>query len=432
MQDEADVEMELDDVAEARALEKEFEQWKDEVGREDELFMAAEEESRNMEVEKDAKSVVISDLSSAEAKERGNSCFTAGNYKEAVKWYDIAANEAESRVEKATILCNRSLVKYKLHDAVGAAVDASFVLSVKDIPDRIRAKAQKRKDDAEEALHSKSAFDLRTQGNNAYKAKDFKQALQLYSLSIAQAQDANERALGLSNRCAAHLALRQLKEAEEDACKVLDIGAPETIIPKTARRLIAALSSQGRSSEAAVKIRSLVAHGAPNSSVRSELQEMLGKIPVEPVRKVTAPHPNQDKVRKMYSTSAPNSVPKSFYEFEKTWRNLKHHPEEKMRYLKLVPTESLPSLFGECLSSELIEDVVNLLAEAENLHMDDVLWGLDVLQALSRTRRFDMLQMLFDESPKNAVRTFLKIARGKSTARDGLEDKITSIQREYI
>mmetsp|Transcript_5505 Transcript_5505/g.16417 ORF Transcript_5505/g.16417 Transcript_5505/m.16417 type:complete len:433 (-) Transcript_5505:1053-2351(-) len=431
MQDNTDVEMEVEDVAEAGALEREFERWRDEVGREDELFMAAEEESRKMEVEKRAESVAIAGLSSAEAKERGNRYFSAGNFKEAMKWYDIAANEAEDEVEKATVMCNRALVKHKLQDAAGAAADAALALSVKGIPDKIKLKAQKRKADAEKVLQSKSAAELRKQGNDAYKVRDFRQALQMYNMSVSQAQDAAERALGLSNRCAAHLALRHLREAEEDAYKVLEIGAPETIIPKTARRLVASLSGQGRSREAAQKIHSLLDRTASESSIRPELEQLMGTLGEKPARKAVQPASQQVEVQRKFITSAPDSAPKSYYEFEKTWRNLKHHPEERIRYLKLLPTDLLPALFGECLSSQLVEDVVGLLSATKERDGDDMRWALNVLLALSRTRRFEMLQMLFDDSLRDAVDEILDEAQGRLGTANDLADKIASIRKAY-
>uniref|UniRef100_A0A7S3GMP7 RNA-polymerase II-associated protein 3-like C-terminal domain-containing protein n=1 Tax=Palpitomonas bilix TaxID=652834 RepID=A0A7S3GMP7_9EUKA len=96
-------------------------------------------------------------------------------------------------------------------------------------------------------------------------------------------------------------------------------------------------------------------------------------------------------------TKVPKAAPKSGYEFEKEWKNLKKDSEKFAQYMKMTP----PSKYATLLKDKVTEEMMTSMMEALSLHFDGTIQEqsdrLDVLISLSKadtTRMFSRFSLM--------------------------------------
>jgi tetratricopeptide (TPR) repeat protein len=112
------------------------------------------------------------------------------------------------RNARAHVLRGRALLALCRYDAAEAAFAAAAALE----PDNAAA----REGVASVAAARGLGTDERARGNAAFAAQDFGAAVRHYTSALAAAAPAEERAVLLSNRSAAHLGLRDAKVREHN------------------------------------------------------------------------------------------------------------------------------------------------------------------------------------------------------------------------
>lgn len=387
-------------------VRREFEAWRAQVGQEDQLLQAAEEEQLDSGVGPGSgRGPLIASVTSDEARSRGNELFDSGSYQLAEKWYNTAADAALTDVERALAMSNRALVKLKRGNELGALQDAESVLDIADLPSKLRQKTLVRRDVAQKALDGANAAELRRRGNEAFLAGKADSAHRLYSASILKSGGGEERSLGYSNRSLVNLKLARFTEAEFDARAALESGLPSAVEVKTKSRLGRALFEQGRALDAVQLLESTLEEHPDNKDVEKDL------IAFKRASKThdSIENANSGVPSKLASFAPPDTrePPQTFYEFERVWRELHStgSVQRRIRYLQTIPTSRLPQLIGDGLSPELFDDVMDLLKDVED---SSYKWVLDLLDAMSSVRRFSLIRMLSGNAARNAVADFLQ------------------------
>ena len=81
--------------------------------------------------------------------------------------------------------------------------------------------------------------------------------------------------------------------------------------------------------------------------------------------------------------------------FERHWRNLHGHNEQKVNYLKLFKASTYRKVFKESSSSENFSFILRTLSE-DSLAVESSLL-LDVLNGVAQSKAFDMILMLLPQ-----------------------------------
>lgn len=417
---------------EDRHVREEFEAWRAEIGREDEMFLAAMQEDGRGGEEKDphAGAVLISDAEKNDAKERGNKFFAMGKFAKAVEWYDIAERRVEG-ADRAVVLANRSLAKLRLGNAVGAAVDAQVVLSTRGVEEKIQMKAKKRLEAARSILHAESFELLRERGNTAFKSGRYLEAIELYTASSETACSAEESALSYSNRSLVNLKLKRYAEAEHDAKAALRCELPSKIRTKTEQRLEKAQEELRRGRDVRS---SSPKHVSPidDAGKISIIEMETTTTDIAASSSTSRRAPREPVLAPIVSTleiavEVPQNPPTTFYEFEKEWRNLRKYPSIRLSYLETIDTDKYYELFGDCLSAELLEDLSNLFLS----HVPNPMWVISALTSFTKVRRFDMVLMLSAEITKQRLQTVLERASESLRADDSAQYQIRNLRAMY-
>ncbi|KAJ8908741.1 hypothetical protein NDN08_005446 [Rhodosorus marinus] len=410
-------------------LRKEFEAWKEQIGREDEMLMKAEAEdedrkSKEKSVNKSNPAVLIEDVQSAEARERGNGLFGEGKFEVAVQWYDAAVQGAGSETDRAIAMNNRSLAKLKLGDAHGAAADAKEVLSYGTLDPQLQQKASFRLKAAQELLEMGEDA-LREKGNAAFKQGNMVAARNLLTSSIEKLGDS--LALGLSNRSLVNLKLKDYAAAEKDALDALRLELPDQVRKKVLYRQATAVANQGRFQEAVGLLEHMISEYPDSTEAQSDLKTVKSKLGSGRKEPQAEGFPATGL---QFPTEVPSEAPSSFYQFELLWRNFARKGAEghKLSLLKQISPEKLPQLFGESLSPEFVEDMARVLTRTEE---EDHEWLMDALEQLAKTRRFDLVLL----SSPGAKASFSKLFdRLSSEVKDQPSDweRTSSLRRIYL
>uniref|UniRef100_A0A7S3EF88 RNA polymerase II-associated protein 3 n=1 Tax=Rhodosorus marinus TaxID=101924 RepID=A0A7S3EF88_9RHOD len=421
----------MDDHVESdqEELKKEFEAWKEQIGREDEMLMKAEAEdedkkSKETIVNKNSPPVLIEDIRSVEARERGNGLFGEGKFEMAVQWYDAAVQGAGSETDRAIAMNNRSLAKLKLGDAHGAAADAKEVLSHGTLDPKLQQKASLRLKAAQELLEMGEDA-LREKGNAAFKEGNLVAAMNLLTSSIEKRGEG--LALGLSNRSLVSLKLKDYAAAEKDALAALRLDLPDQVRKKVLYRQATAVANQGRFQEAASLLESMICEYPDSTEAQSDLKTVKSKLASCQKEPQAEGFPATGL---QFPTEVPLEAPASFYQFELLWRNFarKGLERHKLSLLKQISPEKLPRLFGESLSPEFVEDMAQALTQTEE---EDHEWLMDVLEQLAKTRRFDLVLLSSPGAKPSFGELFDRLSReGKDQPSD--VERINSLRRIYL
>merc|ERR1712176_125141 len=99
----------------------------------------------------------------------------------------------------------------------------------------------------------------------------------------------------------------------------------------------------------------------------------------------------------------------NFYVFEAQWTRLRNKPAGRVALLRRVGAPALPALFRESLDAELLASIIEALgAELRHVECADegaaVNFATEVLEALSRTSRFDLSVSTLSAAERAACR----------------------------
>ncbi|XP_071854047.1 protein unc-45 homolog B-like isoform X2 [Apostichopus japonicus] len=138
------------------------------------------------------------------------------------------------------------------------------------------------------------ALGYKEEGNKAYKAGNFAEAITAYTKAIEiTPKKTNEKAVFLKNRSACHLKLENYEKAANDASSAIDITPGDT---KALFRLCQALEQMGKSEQAFQEARKLIHLEPKNTAV----QQMLMRLTVCVSEKAKKFQTTDNKVEQMF------------------------------------------------------------------------------------------------------------------------------------
>uniref|UniRef100_A0A5B6ZSD9 Putative RNA polymerase II-associated protein 3 isoform X1 n=1 Tax=Davidia involucrata TaxID=16924 RepID=A0A5B6ZSD9_DAVIN len=289
-------------------------------------------------------------------------------------------------------------------------------------------------------------------GNEYFKQKKFKEAIDCYSRSIAL----SPTAVAYANRAMAYLKIKRFQEAEDDCTEALNLD--DRYIKAysrraTARKELRKLKESIEDAEFALRLepqnqeikkqyaeaKSLYekeiltkASGALRSSIKGVKNAGKSKVEVnghvQPIQTVssgsqgTGVAPIQEdcvkinhrtgkqeltaSVQELASRAASRAKaeaaknitpPNSAYQFEVSWRGLSGDCELQARLLKAISPVILPQIFKNALSAPILIDIIKCIATFFSEEMD---LAVKYLENLTKVARFDMIIMCLASTDK--------------------------------
>ena len=95
--------------------------------------------------------------------------------------------------------------------------------------------------------------------------------------------------------------------------------------------------------------------------------------------------------------------PKTSFEFERYWKELKGHPDLLYTMFSSIDPEGFPQLFQQVLTADMLQTIVLLVQSHYLLKGDGVVKGLFMLEKLTHVRRFDMTTMFMGRKEKGII-----------------------------
>ena len=96
--------------------------------------------------------------------------------------------------------------------------------------------------------------------------------------------------------------------------------------------------------------------------------------------------------------------PSTLYEFERSWRGLKHDPEATARYFEGFKAKHLKKVIRESTDGEVFTSIFRASGDM------DVSKGLKLLQGLGKTDAFAMAKLMFTDEDRTVLRATLEKA----------------------
>ncbi|KAK4273393.1 hypothetical protein QN277_021806 [Acacia crassicarpa] len=290
-------------------------------------------------------------------------------------------------------------------------------------------------------------------GNEYFKQKKFKEAIDCYSRSIAfsptavayankamafiklrrfqQAEDDCKEALNLddryikaySRRATARKELGKLKEAMEDAEFAL-LLEPENqevkkqyadikslyeneILLKASGALRSSLQGTQKVGKSEANIDRATIHPLPNTTEKSRAADVQdhterhSRIKKQEM-KASVQHLASRVASRVMAEAAKNiTPPNSAYQFEVSWRGFSGDPALQTRLLKAISPQDLPKIFKNALSSALLMDIIKCVA---SFFTEDTALAVRYLEHLTKVSRFEMLILCLTSTDKHDLR----------------------------
>lgn len=299
-----------------------------------------------------------------------------------------------------------------------------------------------------------SASSEKELGNEYFKQKKFKEAIDCYSRSIALAPTA----VAYANRAMSFLKLRRFQEAEDDCTEALNLD--DRYIKAYSRRATARKELgkfKGSMEDAEFALR-LEPHNQEIKKQYAEAKalhdkEILGKIsaagtgsvkgvqqPVvksvvevnrvnvdqsvssnsertglaRPSQEVCTKRNNQNgkqdpnaSVQNLASRAASRakieaakniSPPNSAYQFELSWRGFSGDRALQARFLKSISPHAIPQIFKNSLSAPILIEVIKCIA---TFFAEETELAVNFLEDFTKVPRFDMIIMCLSSADRN-------------------------------
>lgn len=304
-------------------------------------------------------------------------------------------------------------------------------------------------------------------GNEFFKQRKYKEAIDCYSRSLAL----SPTAVAYANRAMAYLKLKRFQEAEDDCTEALNLD--DRYIKaysrrSTARKELGKLKDSKEDAEFALRLepqnqeikrqyadakslydkellkKASASLKGPTQQVQKELKLDNGprSIPkISETTRVAAPKTeNMEKNHNIAKKELKESVqqlaaraaslataeaaknivpPTSAYQFEVSWRGLSGDRTLQTRLLKATNPVALPEIFKNALSAPLLMDVVRCIA---SFFSDDIDLAVKYLENLPKVSRFNMIIMCLSPADKSDLqRIWDEIFCNKEVAADYVE-----------
>ena len=195
-----------------------------------------------------------------------------------------------------------------------------------------------------------------------------------------------------------------MDEAEKDCDEAIRIK-PDFLKGYFRKGVICKHRSQWK--EALTQFRRVLDLDPQNKDAKKEITQVEDQI--KKLKKNADSAQTSSSIRKIIPIQIPSNLPRNSSEFELTWRDLGDSDSTKddLRYQYLIKMG--PELFGS-LNSDLEPDLFSEILDAlmSGLNLCDNLSGIraDILERITRCRRFDIISQFLNSDDQNRELSF--------------------------
>ncbi|CAM8897258.1 unnamed protein product [Rhodiola kirilowii] len=243
-----------------------------------------------------------------------------------------------------------------------------------------------------------SAMLEKEQGNEYFKQKKFKEAIDCYSRSIGL----SPTAVVYANRAMAYLKIRRFKEAEDDCTEALNLD--DRYIKgysrrSTARKELKKYKESMEDADFALKLEPnnqedlfhRTTQGAEKTKGTSVHLQELSSPPIRSQKTTLGSAMKEDIAKRKHLPSKLEQKPSVI------WRGFSGDRALEARLLKATSPSVLPRLFKNALTSTMLVDIVRCLA---TIFREEMELTVQYLENLTKVSRFDMVILCLSQADK--------------------------------
>ncbi|KAG9457865.1 hypothetical protein H6P81_002373 [Aristolochia fimbriata] len=318
-------------------------------------------------------------------------------------------------------------------------------------------------------------------GNEYFKQKKFKQAIECYSRSIAL----SPTAVAFANRAMAYLKIKRYEDAESDCTEALnlddryvkaysrratarkELGKYKLAIEDSefalrlepnnqelnkqyseakelyAKEIIGKASQPVKSPSPSIQtVKDLSKGNVPDNSFDSNNSQTAKQAAVqaETVKKLPGDHNKHEPKpsvlelasraasRAMSSSPKDITAPKSAYQFEVSWRRFSDNRALQVDLLKNISPETLPQIFKNALSAPILVDIVKCIA---TFFLEEMDLAVRFLEFMAQVPRFDMIIMCLSSLDKADLHKIWEDAFSSATVPMELAETLSRLRPKY-
>jgi RNA polymerase II-associated protein 3 len=340
-----------------------------------------------------------------EERERGNAHFKAGSFAAAVKCYTRCLGMNPRSV---AALSNRAMAQLKLGENRSAERDCSAALAIEPS----HTKSLRRRAAARAALgkHRAALADLQLavslepgskelQSEAARCREVMRSALKRcpkrrvpMQLEVLPAAQQCSGSVSGNSSAAAEVAAAVIEQqpavaaASEQSAVAAVSEQPAVAVDTTGAMEADAVSSEpANGSSGAVSVNGVGSTHTNGSSADSATAAVSDRAAVAPVASSGA-------VAGIAKPKLPTAPPKTAYELEREWRNLREHPDLLCAYVRSFKSSTFKRVFRESLHADVISGLLKLLQQY--IAPQQPAEAVRILQSLSKADGFSMLLLM--------------------------------------
>lgn len=348
-----------------------------------------------------------SESSKLSHKDRGNACFKSGDFSTAIEHYTKSiTGEGPTAVSYA----NRAMSYLKLENWSDADCDCEKAIEI----DPLYLKAHQRRGVARSKLklHLQATMDY----ENALRLEPTSKILKEERLVNKQKHEQNDQVRITQTKRLVPIIARVEENKKESIVEVVDTPVerpveksnPEKPV-ETGKTPVSTVSSENISVETQRTV----------PTPRGEKQS-----PVEEKRSDPKPSSKAPPVSQAKDHTIPLKPPKTSFEFESGWKRMKSDPESsrKYAYLNSIDPEKVQTLFRGGVPVDLFSDIIVTLLVGCNSGSIQIEHGVEFLESLTKTPRFDVAVMFVSGAQKQSI----------TEAWHGCEKELTMESNEWL
>ncbi|CAM9464078.1 unnamed protein product [Chrysoparadoxa australica] len=273
-------------------------------------------------------------------------------------------------------------------------------------------------DESESEREMKAAL-AKEEGNALLRLGKREEALAAYSrgLELASGLASQELATAIANnRALVHLKLEQFDRCHDDVTRVLQAEPGNS---KALYRRACAFLGLAQPKAALEDLKVLLDAAPDNSEAASKRTEALRLLSQQrEADAVIKPRPVT------VTPAVPDAPPKTLFQLERAWRNLRNHPELFEAYLRMFKASTYRRVFKETCNSEVLSSILLLLRD----HMCSASSrkaAIKVLQGISSGDGFAMTMLLLRKEDRVVLEEVFR-RLGESGPKSDLESLLTA------
>jgi len=302
-------------------------------------------------------------------KERGNSCFKAGDFLGAVRCYTNCIGQNPSN---HLLWSNRAMAHLKLKEFRKAAEDSAAALKLN--PKHTKSWVRRGLARNQLGFHSGALYDFQ-------RARELDPSNKQILVELRKSKELRKAAI---RHCPKrHIPVLEIademkKSSQANVMKVVDK-------PTSDNRALSA-TNKAKIEEAIVNT---------EKEKKAEVVKVMEDKPAQKPKTTTATKPRGG------FGQIQMTPPKTAYEFEKVWNHLKQDSKKFNDYLMLIKPANFVKIFKHSLNDDILSSIIQSVDQF--MLSENEVQAFEVLRGLCKTERFQVTMMLLPKKDKEAV-----------------------------